>query len=268
VFFLGLKVGYFDKHFPLVSFKGLPAGTPYNMVPTLASEAFITKFPNPFRRLLQAMVYLLVERWKYYFAWKVSEGACQMAGFGFEGFDEQGKPKGWGGVTNIGIWEFETSWNMSTMSHAWNKGTSRWLALYTYQRTGGSLLITYFVSAFWHGLYPGFYVFFMSVPLVTWVERLARAKLNPILIPNYNHKDPYNTYPYDFKGIAYCVVSYALFFPLMNYLVSTFALGTLDNCLRALGSYYHAPHLLLIVAYLFMLALPAPKSAASFKKKQ
>lgn len=27
--------------------------------------------------------------------------------------------------------------------------------------TGNSLVATYFVSAFWHGFYPGYYLFFM-----------------------------------------------------------------------------------------------------------
>ena len=239
---------------------------PYDMEPTISSAAYLAAYPHPLRRLAQVLALLLVERWKYYFAWKVAEGSCQLAGFGFEGFDPAtGRAKGWGGVTNIDIFSFETSWSIASLSRAWNKGTQRWLALYTYSRTGNSLLITYFVSAFWHGLYPGFYIFFMSLPLVTECERLARQKLNPIFIPTYDHKEPWKSFPYDFKSIVYATASYVTFFPLMNYLVSTFALGSLENCHRALSSYWYAPNILLVLYWLFLLLLPAPKS---LKKKE
>lgn len=47
----------------------------------------------------------------------------------------------------------------------WNMGANRWLRYYVYMRvtpfgqTGGmkSTMITYSVSALWHGFYPGYY---------------------------------------------------------------------------------------------------------------
>ena len=118
---------------------------------------------------------LFSERLKYYFAWKVAEGASVLAGFGFEGYDKEDKVVGWSGVENIEILAFETAANTQTLSRAWNKRTQGWLERYTYLRTGRSLLVTYFISAFWHGLYPGFFVFFMSVPLMTNIERLVKV---------------------------------------------------------------------------------------------
>ena len=53
-------------------------------------------------------VVLMGDRFKYYFAWKVAEGASILAGFGFEGFDANGKPIGWKGVENIDIPSFES----------------------------------------------------------------------------------------------------------------------------------------------------------------
>lgn len=38
----------------------------------------------------------------------------------------------------------------------------RFVLVWAYGRgTGNSLTATYFVSAFWHGFYPGYYLFFM-----------------------------------------------------------------------------------------------------------
>ena len=115
------------------------------------------------------------DRVKYYFAWKVAEGASILGGFGFEGYDKNGIPIGWRGVENINIVTFETATNIQTLTRAWNKRTQGWLERYTYHRTGGSLVAVYFISALWHGLYPGFFLFFMSVPLLTNIERLTKV---------------------------------------------------------------------------------------------
>jgi hypothetical protein len=142
-------------------------------------------------RLIFISISFFGERFKFYFAWKLSEGACIMGGFGYqeevvsEGLQKDGqKGEGlnkcstwrvisvynscrrnivlWGGVENIDIFSFETGTNIQSLSRSWNKRTQGWLESYVYQRTNRSLLITYIVSAVWHGLYPGFLLFFLS----------------------------------------------------------------------------------------------------------
>ncbi|KAM3567361.1 hypothetical protein VYU27_010492, partial [Nannochloropsis oceanica] len=108
-----------------------------------------------FERWLFTLIALFFCRMKYYFAWKVAEGSCVVAGFGFEGYTEDGSVKGWNGISNMDILGFETATNTAEASKAWNKGTQKWLQRYVYFRNSESLLITYFVSAFWHGFYPG-----------------------------------------------------------------------------------------------------------------
>jgi hypothetical protein len=68
---------------------------------------------------------------------------------------------------------------LQTMTKKWNKKISDWLTRYAYIRTGGNLSAVYSLSAFWHGLYPGYYMFFLSVPLATFCDHLAKKKLSP-----------------------------------------------------------------------------------------
>lgn len=57
------------------------------------------------------------------------------------------------------------SQSIKEMIDNWNTGANRWLRYYVYMRitppgqTGGakSAMITYAVSALWHGFYPGYY---------------------------------------------------------------------------------------------------------------
>ena len=85
--------------------------------------------------------------------------------------------------------------------------------------------MTYFISAIWHGIYPGnlfglnllsysispfiyfigFFIFFMSLPLLTEIERLIRSKINPLLVPTYNGYDV-KTYPWNFVGTTYWIL--------------------------------------------------------------
>ncbi|CAM9836940.1 unnamed protein product, partial [Chrysoparadoxa australica] len=130
-------------------------------------------------RWVRAWVALWGCKAKYYFAWKVAEGGANAAGFGFTGYDKEGKSTGWGGVCNMDIWAFETAQNFQTSARAWNKGTQGWLERYVYIRTGNSLVAVYSTSAVWHGFYPGYYLFFLSLPLATSAARAARKKLRP-----------------------------------------------------------------------------------------
>ena len=241
----------------------ISAGKFYQLtVPLFSNVVWIREHPNHVLRFLRLVVSLWAERMKYYFIWKTAEGSCLLAGFGFQGYDAEGKALGWRGVENVDILGIETAWSVQVITRAWNKKTQKWLEMYTYHRTGRSLLATYFVSAFWHGLYPGFYTFFLSVPAITELERLSREKLNPILIPSYNSRDP-KSYPYDFKGVFYIIFGYLSFYPAMNFITQAFSQGTLVNCHRALGAFNYINYAQIALAYVVLMLLPKKRSAAA-----
>ncbi|ETV90916.1 hypothetical protein, variant 1 [Aphanomyces invadans] len=121
-----------------------------------------TTFPSVVHQWGAVYMALLITRCKYYFAWKVAEGSTVLSGFGFEGFSKDGHVKGWNGVSNVDILGFEMGQSIRDLSRAWNQGTQAWLQRYVYERMNNSLLATYFVSAIWHGFYPGYYLFFLS----------------------------------------------------------------------------------------------------------
>lgn len=207
---------------------------------------------------------MVQQRCKYYFVWLAAEGASNLGGFGFQGFDASGRALGWQGVNNMDVIGFETAASIQQLSRSWNKRTQGWLERYTYQRAGRSLLLTYFVSAVWHGLYPGFFVFFMSVPLLTSVERLTRAKLTPIFAPGF---DGFNldTYPKTSIARAYWVVCLVVSQAIIAYTAQVFHYGSLERSLTALGSYYYLGHILSMMAYVALILLPTPKGD---KKKE
>jgi len=218
-------------------------------------------------RFIYLLIAMFGERLKFYFAWKIAEGASILAGFGFEGYDKSGKVIGWKGVENIDMIGFETAPNVQTATRVWNKRTQGWLERYTYMRAGKSLFAVYLISALWHGLYPGFFFVFLSVPALTAVERLAKQKLNPIFCPGY---DGYNnaTYPKTTTAQIYwyvCTINTLLG---MNYIVQAFTMGSLENTLAAYGAYKYIGHAIILAAYIFLTILPKPKTVEKEGKKK
>jgi lysophospholipid acyltransferase len=100
-------------------------------------------------------------RCKYYCIWYLSEGACILSGFGFNGFDQEKKPT-FNRLTNVNVLACEGAQSYKQLSENWNIGANHWLRHYVYLRfnppgSAVSTLKTYIVSSMWHGFHPGFY---------------------------------------------------------------------------------------------------------------
>ncbi|VEU39390.1 unnamed protein product [Pseudo-nitzschia multistriata] len=242
-----LNLGIFltlSAKFPL-----LDTSDPQHNTPYILTEEFLKK--PIFYRYFHTWMGLFALRQKYYFGWKNAEGAQNIWYAGFDGYDEKGNEKGWETSNNIDIITFETAPGVSIMSRVWNKKTSLWLSRYVYMRTGGNLIAVYSMSAFWHGFYPGYYLFFLSVPIPSFCERLAKKKLSPYFSPNYF--SPY--------GIV-CVLVTSI---TMNYLIVSFTMLASGWSFAAYKSFYYFGHIGCVAFYIILTMLPSPKKE---KKKE
>lgn len=218
---------------------------------------------NHFERYWFMFKCMFSERLKFYFIWKVAEGACILAGFGFSGYDKDGNSKGYRAAENMDVLGHELATSVQILSRGWNKGTQGWLERYTFHRYNRSLAITYFISGVWHGVYPGFLIMFMSVPILTTCERLFQAKINPLVVPEYDGRN-LATYPTHIVGYIYwflCMIGMKVS---MNYLTQTFSMGFWENAWTALSSYNHYPHMIwiaIIIILTFGFKTPKKKSA-------
>lgn len=201
---------------------------PQKNTPTILTPVFLAK-PWPYRYMFQ-WCGLLAIRMKYYFAWICAEGANNIWYAGFDGFDEKGNALGWTTANNLDMFKFETAENIQTLSKEWNKKTSAWLTRYVYIRTNGNLLAVYGTSAFWHGFYPGYYMFFLSVPLLTMCERVIKKKISP-----YFPEAKWS--PYGVVGIL--VTSFFI-----EYMVIPFVLLARDRSFACYKSHYFFGHII------------------------
>lgn len=60
----------------------------------------------------------------------------------------------------------------------WNKGTNNWLRFIVYERVKhNKLVLTYALSALWHGFYPGYYLTFANGAFFTMASRIVSDKI-------------------------------------------------------------------------------------------
>ncbi len=138
-------------------------------------------------------------RSRYYFAWYLSEVSFVASGAGYNG------PNKWDRVRNVHPLQVEMAENVRSVTSNWNICTANWLKYYVYWRlpTGPIRTYgTYFVSAFWHGFYPGYYMFFIYAALLTESARVARRVLRPYFVTATTPEKPLVLKPlYDIVGI-------------------------------------------------------------------
>ncbi len=133
------------------------------------------------QRYLYIWIACCLCRYSYYFAWTLADGACTMSTFGY-----LNEKKGYERCSNCDILNVEFGQSIREVMSAWNKGTNHWLRYYGYDRlqeagvpkhlaTHGA----FFLSAFWHGLYPGYYMTFIIAAFATNCARALRKWLRP-----------------------------------------------------------------------------------------
>ncbi|XP_028836606.1 membrane-bound acylglycerophosphatidylinositol O-acyltransferase mboat7 [Denticeps clupeoides] len=158
-----------------------------------------------FFRFFYMFAVFFVFRMRFYSAWCGAEAGCITAGLGCYPQGAQSKPGG-GPTTHYNPephtpvqYDFTTVQNIDCYNtdfcvkvrhgmRYWNMTVQWWLHHYIYPsapfrayalRAGWTMLI----SAYWHGLHPGYYLSFLTIPLCiaaeTAMETSVRARLGP-----------------------------------------------------------------------------------------
>lgn len=130
-----------------------------------------------FKRLLNLYFYNLGKRCRFYFVWNYSNG-CYL----LQGFQD---------MLNIKFILVETSTSIKDLSQGWNVKTNKWLKECFFDKLKHksvffASVVTFAVSALWHGINPGYLIMFMSfcfaIPVIKGINKLM-LKYIPLLYP-------------------------------------------------------------------------------------
>ncbi|KAL5727699.1 hypothetical protein ACHQM5_000864 [Ranunculus cassubicifolius] len=191
-------------------------------------------------------------RWKYYFIWSISEASIIISGLGFSGWTDSSPPKAlWDRAINVNILGVELAKSSVQLPVHWNIQVSTWLRHYVYERLVQKgkkpgffqLLATQTVSAVWHGLYPGYMIFFVQSALMIagsrviyrWHQAIQNGLVKKILeLVNF----AYTLMVLNYSCVGFLVLS--LHETIGSY-ASVYYVGTIIPAILLLSSYVISP---------------------------
>nr|XP_033809784.1 membrane-bound O-acyltransferase domain-containing protein 2-like isoform X2 [Geotrypetes seraphini] len=210
-------------------------------------ESYVKTTPL-LHRLFYLYVSLAACRPKYYVAWTLADTINNAAGFGFNGYRKDGKPR-WDLIQNLSILKIELATSMKMFLDNWNIQTALWLKEICYDRCNVSpTLATFVLSAVWHGVHPGYYLTFLTGMLMTLAARAVRR--------NFRHHFLISPS----RRIFYDMVTWAATQITVSYTVAPFILLYLGPSFKFYRSCWFCLHLL---ALLLILLLPKKRQAPS-----
>nr|XP_014347150.1 PREDICTED: lysophospholipid acyltransferase 2 [Latimeria chalumnae] len=213
----------------------------YNIDDTFLSEASVST------QLIYLCVSLMAARPKYYFAWTLADAINNAAGFGFNGYDEDGKPR-WDLISNLRIIHIEFATSFKMFIDNWNIQTALWLKRVCYERSSYyPTAETFLLSAIWHGVYPGYYLTFFTGIIMTLAARAMRDNLRHYFLDAPSLK------------LFYDVITWAATQVAISYTVVPFVLLSVESSLKFYRSWYYSLHIVCLVVILVLPIQPRKK---------
>ncbi|XP_024996610.1 lysophospholipid acyltransferase 1 [Cynara cardunculus var. scolymus] len=232
----------------------LQAGFCMGLYLYLVPQYPLSKFTEPeykewgfLKRLSYQYMAGFTARWKYYFIWSISEASIIISGLGFSGWTDSSPLKArWDRAKNVDVLGVEFAKSAVEIPLVWNIQVSTWLRHYVYDRLlqkgkkAGffQLLATQTVSAVWHGLYPGYIIFFVQSALMIAGSR-AIYRWQQSVPPN--------------MGIVkkiFMLMNFAYTLLVLNYSCVGFMVLSLHETLTAYGSVYYIGTIIPVVLIL------------------
>jgi len=189
-------------------------------------------------RILYLHVVLIVWRSLLYFAWLAAEGAIIWSGLVLGRHDKPSIE-----FSNANIYNIELGLqDLRSMVHNWNISVQEWLYHDVYIRMmdiSGSKwsrfghVYVFFISAWWHGIYPGYFVTLVSYALAMNAE----AKLLKLF--KYDSAKE--------SSIAIQTMRRILMRIVFVYITTTHLALTWDRTILLLGSFYYIGHIMILL---------------------
>jgi len=214
----------------------------------LYTPEFRGRFILPIR-LIYALLAVEVGNAKYYFTWSCGEIGTILSGLSFNGFLEDGSFDVEGNV-QLQLLKFKTITDPKEISKYWSMSPQHFLRKDLFDRvkqTTGSYvfanLCTFLFSAFWHGVYPGYYLFFLHACVFSLIVSDLKHHIQVHFIEDEDGK-PRNPTVSKIFNVICCISTTAL----LDYVIIPFRAMSLERSMIAWGSLWYMGHILSGVA--------------------
>ena len=154
-------------------------------------------------------------------------------------------------MQNVNIRQIELAPNLRVLLAGWNANTAEWLRHSVYNRihppnskgsTFVATLVTFLISAFWHGYHPGYYLTFLGMAWLTYISRNCRKYIRPLFLSRFEK-----------IRILYDIAGWICTHSLLAYNMPAFLLRRLDYSMKFYSTTYYHGHIILLISSLFFL---------------
>ena len=210
-------------------------------------------------------------RAKYYVCWKFGQATITFCGMSYTTQKEKVNEKEvivhkFDKINTVGIYEVETHANPKIKIQYWNRTVHLWLKYNVFLRVininhpmfkdkiGMASLVTFLVSAFWHGFYPAYYICFFHSFFVEQACDLLEKKFG-LFEKAGKLRFPLNVfYQYLIIKNRFCIMT------IPNYLGIVFSLLQISQTITFMKSMYFIPNLCFILPYFIIPLLGGGRS--------
>ncbi|CAI2367021.1 unnamed protein product [Moneuplotes crassus] len=199
----------------------------------------------------------------YYFVFALNDSCVIASGLAWNPNPRRSKQPNFTKIKNIDEWLIDFGYNVRFQTAGWNMSISIWLKRYVLKRlaknNGGKagpkeFIITFMVSAFWHGFYPCYYFFFFYFAFV-----------------NLSAEEIYNTYSYFFRFLPQRIrrlMAWFLSYLFTCHIVTIFALYDVRDVIYYFNCQYWIYHIMAIGFFLFTISPPGKRIKKYVKQQQ
>nr|CDS27816.1 o acyltransferase (membrane bound) domain [Hymenolepis microstoma] len=195
-------------------------------------------------------------RQHYYFAWSLCALGCLAAGFGFDGFDQNDKPT-FKLVNSFNFKKAEFPRSVKELTDNWNLQTLLWLRITVFDRVprGIGVFAVFFVSVLWHGFYPGYYLFFVSMAWYSSIGRRFRKHVRPCILEWLPDTKWVWTKANQREGTShiYDAITHIVTYFLVNYTALAFVILSFNDSIIAWSRFNYAGHMMCLVTQLSLM---------------
>jgi lysophospholipid acyltransferase len=196
---------------------------------------------------------MFIMRAKYYSAWKITQASVIFCGLGYNRTEGEKKEviEKFDRVDSCNLYEIELNLNPGVRIQYWNRTVHLWLKYYFFLRLLNiqikpfkgnktiASLVTFMVSALWHGVYPVYYLFFFHYYCIERISKVVEAKFDVF------KKSETWDWPAQLLYRAFLMT-------VVNWFGLIFMLITLERAFNFFRAFYYIPNLLLIGSWIIL----------------
>lgn len=220
---------------------GKPLNTKFTSTDIFANKNMLYKIAYIFGSVF-------VIRTTYYSGWSLAEIALTICGFSYIIRHEKDKEVvSFDRTDNCNVAKIENSISNSVKMQFWNRSVHLWLKNYVYIRLqkpdrsnrGFVSFITFILSAFWHGVYPSYYIFFTNMFLLEQICNYLKV------FGAFDWMENDSNY---FRRIFFWFV----FFWMQDYGGISFTMKSIKDNINVYRAFYFVPNIVLIAGFVYV----------------